>query len=726
MGGYAMGGYTLPSQDYVANTGETLYSQETHLEEEDEDEDEDHAANDNINNDDMDQYEERIEQDDDDIGVQHDTDTTIGYRAPADSFYANTWEDMVDPSLLQIPFLSAVKRALIIYAAKDNRNFSIQRSSTTQLCAACIDDNCKWYVGAYMKSKLNGLWMVTSYVGPHSCIPFGLRRDGRMMDSNFVASEIVGRLRKKHTATIDELWEIIRTKYDHELSYYKVWDAKQKAIAKIFGDWEESYQRLRKLLLAYLDQDSGTQYSYHTIPKPLEGTTLLRYVYWAFAPCIAAFQYCRPMISIDGTHLYGKYKGVLMIAMTTDANQKVLPIAFAVVDKESGASWGWFLECLRTSIERVIENKDICIISDRHKGIKCAIREWPRGQDGRERVYHRYCLRHVASNFNTHFDNPTLKALALKAGYATHDAKFVSIMQTIKEAEINLLRGVDPTDRRIIRYMPYTYLMSEDVDKWTQSHDGGRRYGAMTTNISECFNGVLKGARGLPIAAMVEFTFFKLVAYFHDRHKQITSDLSRGKVWSDYAMEIYNKNEQKIAGHTLRNYNHAEGIYQVVTQYNDHRAGGGNHSHDVRIFDRTCGCGKWQNLKIPCSHAIKVLKGLHLDAPSYIDPCYSLNNAILTYSHNFVVPKSESLWTDVRGPRWVPDPQLLRAKGRPTMSRIRNEMDGVRRERGSRREDLELREIQPRQRCRVCHQEGHNRRCCPNSHRASTSGSAMN
>ena len=30
MGGYAMGGYTLPSQDYVANTGETLYSQETH------------------------------------------------------------------------------------------------------------------------------------------------------------------------------------------------------------------------------------------------------------------------------------------------------------------------------------------------------------------------------------------------------------------------------------------------------------------------------------------------------------------------------------------------------------------------------------------------------------------------------------------------------------------------------------------------------------------------
>ena len=86
-------------------------------------------------------------------------------------------------------------------------------------------------------------------------------------------------------------------------------------------------------------------------------------------------------------------------------------------------------------------------------------------------------------------------------------------MQTIKEVEINLLRGVDPTDRQIGRYMPYTYLVSENLDKWIQSHDGGRRYGAMTTNISKCFNGVLKGACNLPIAAMVEFTWCKLVAF---------------------------------------------------------------------------------------------------------------------------------------------------------------------------------------------------------------------
>ena len=46
----------------------------------------------------------------------------------------------------------------------------------------------------------------------------------------------MGKLQQDHTARIDKLWDIIHTKYNHELSYYKVWDAKKKEIAKIFGD----------------------------------------------------------------------------------------------------------------------------------------------------------------------------------------------------------------------------------------------------------------------------------------------------------------------------------------------------------------------------------------------------------------------------------------------------------------------------------------------------------
>ena len=62
----------------------------------------------------------------------------------------------------------------------------------------------------------------------------------------------------------------------------------------------------------------------------------------------------------------------------------------------------------------------------------------------------------------------------------------------------------------------HQYLKDVPKKKWTLTFNGGYRYGAMTTNVSECFNGVLKGTRSLPIMEMVKYTWFKLNAYFND------------------------------------------------------------------------------------------------------------------------------------------------------------------------------------------------------------------
>ena len=78
-----------------------------------------------------------------------------------------------------------------------------------------------------------------------SHIPIGVRNDGRMMNCNFIASDILKKLCEDHTTPIKHLRSMIELKYEgHKPSYYKVWDAKQKAIGKMFGNWEESYQRL--------------------------------------------------------------------------------------------------------------------------------------------------------------------------------------------------------------------------------------------------------------------------------------------------------------------------------------------------------------------------------------------------------------------------------------------------------------------------------------------------
>ena len=293
------------------------------------------------------------------------------------------------------------------------------------------------------------------------------------MSCNFIALDIHKKLCKDHTTPVKHLRSMIETKYNgHKLSYYKVWDAKQKAIAKMFGNWEESYQRLQKLLMAYIDQDPTTQVFYRITPTNEDDNVLLHYVFWSFSPCISGFKYCKPVINIDGTHLYGKYQGKLLVAMATDANNKVFPLTFVVVDCDSRSSWRWFLQCLRETIGHVIPDEGICIISDQHLGIKNAIANWPRGDDGRTRVFHRYCLRHVASNFNTHFQNLTLKSTALKVRYASQVVKFDTIMESIKQVEIEAIRnkkkvtGKDGKEKNQ-DYLQYTYLMSEFVDMWT-------------------------------------------------------------------------------------------------------------------------------------------------------------------------------------------------------------------------------------------------------------------
>ncbi|KAL0343925.1 UNVERIFIED_CONTAM: hypothetical protein Sangu_1279900 [Sesamum angustifolium] len=138
--------------------------------------------------------------------------------------------------------------------------------------------------------------------------------------------------------------------------------------------------------------------------------------------------------------------GKSMIATVgDDANQQVLPLAFALVDEESLASWRWFLQMLA---KHLLPNDDdrVCLISDRHSGLISAINyvpafKFPRG-------VHRFCLRHVCSNFNKKFNNIRLKDLCWRAGAEVNARKFERIMTEIRELNeeaYNWLGMIDKT-----------------------------------------------------------------------------------------------------------------------------------------------------------------------------------------------------------------------------------------------------------------------------------------
>ena len=47
----------------------------------------------------------------------------------------------------------------------------------------------------------------------------------------------------------------------------------------MFGNWEESYQRLQKLLMTYIDQDPTTLVFYHITSTDEDDVVLLHYVF---------------------------------------------------------------------------------------------------------------------------------------------------------------------------------------------------------------------------------------------------------------------------------------------------------------------------------------------------------------------------------------------------------------------------------------------------------------
>ena len=143
------------------------------------------------------------------------------------------------------------------------------------------------------------------------------------------------------------------------------------------------------------------------------------------------------------------------------------------------------MACIR---RYVTDRSKLCIISDRHPRIQAVFKDISRDFLQPSMIEHHYCLRHLCSNVNTRWNNETLKNLVWRAASATQERKF--------NATFKLIENVNRDTHQYLKDVP--------KDKWALTFDKGYCYGAMTINVSECFNGVLKGAHNLPIMAMVK------------------------------------------------------------------------------------------------------------------------------------------------------------------------------------------------------------------------------
>jgi hypothetical protein len=122
-------------------------------------------------------------------------------------------------------------------------------------------------------------------------------------------------------------------------------------------------------------------------------------------------------------------------AIGNDGNNRLLPLAFALVTAENNDNWEWFMRLVRTKV--IPANREVCVLSDRNQGILNAVQiDIP----GHAPLHHRWCMRHFVSNFYRACGNKELSDDLKDCCLAYTDARFATLYNKLV-AQKNLTPG---------------------------------------------------------------------------------------------------------------------------------------------------------------------------------------------------------------------------------------------------------------------------------------------
>ncbi|KAM3287663.1 hypothetical protein P3S67_021093 [Capsicum chacoense] len=243
-------------------------------------------------------------------------------------------------------------------AVRQSFDYRMEKSCTKLLKAKCLYPGSGWLFRE-IKYETSNRFHIYKYVGVHTCGVEHVTRKHKKMSSELIASLCVNYFWDGKGPSISEIQRIVFKELHCHTSYWMCW--KGSIIAKniIHGTPEHKYACLPAFSHMVELLNPGSSYS--IVVNQIDGSFI--YYFLAFGASIQGYAHMRKVIVVDGTHLYGKYGGVLLSVVVQDTENHIFPIAFCVIDKENDTSWIFFFQKLKYIVE---DEPDLCVISDRH------------------------------------------------------------------------------------------------------------------------------------------------------------------------------------------------------------------------------------------------------------------------------------------------------------------------------------------------------------------------
>ncbi|PHT62575.1 hypothetical protein T459_33546 [Capsicum annuum] len=496
----------------------------------------------------------------------------------------------------------------------------------------CIDPTYRWMVRACAIGE-SGWFHVHKYVGEHTCGVDHVTGKHKNVTVEVIASLILNFFVDNKGPRPKEIERIIFRELHCRLDYWKYWMAGVITKNIVRGTPEHGYVVLPAFSYIFNGLNPGSINSLMVDEK--SGRFI--YYFMAFGASIRGYAHMRKVVAVDGTHLFGKYEGVLLSAVAQDTQNHIYPLAYYVVDKENDASWGFFFGKLKAF---VVDEPELCIFSDRHVSISNGLaRHYPL-------VHHGVCMRHLGENLriNHHyFDSLYLYYHAAKA-YTLEEFNdyFKPLKERCPSASACLEHGVG-------------------FEKWNRAHFPGNRFNVMTSNIAESLNSMLHDEREYTVAAIFNSIAHRFGDIFRKRYAEVDNSKT---TFVPVAEAILREN--MIEGDKLY-------VNNINGSTNEFTVLGYGSSAKVNLSRRSCSCRKYDLVKFPCAHAMAALHLKHGDEYdtsiyNYSLQIYSKELYLLVYLEPFCAAPLESEWSMAReylGMQVLPsdfDPKLERRK----------------------------------------------------------------
>ncbi|KAH6833345.1 hypothetical protein C2S53_005462 [Perilla frutescens var. hirtella] len=522
------------------------------------------------------------------------------------------------------------------YSVREGRPTKFAKNDTTRIYAQCKQrsQGCMWHINAL---KVTGelSYQIRELDLRHTC-PRQVKVSNAK--SGWLARKLETELRVDPNRSLKGFWAAAVQKLGVNISRQQAVRARQKALKIIEGSTSDQYSKLWDYAETLRERNPGSTVILELQDIP-DGKQFKR-IYVCLGAVKSGFLAgCRPWIGVDGCHLSGLNRGVLLAAVCMDPNNDPYPLAYAIVPVENKDNWEWFLGLLKDDLFIEIEHR-YTFMSDRQKGLIGAFEIVLPG------VENHFCVRHLHGNLKrAGFRGQHYKDLMWDAAKATTVPEFNVAMMAIKDV-----------DKKC-----YEWLAAKPPAEWSRSHfTTYEKCDTLVNNMCEQFNKVLVDARDKPILVMLDWIRQYMMSRLQ-RYRDRAERKWEGRKICPRIRKLVEDNQKLATKYTPLKSSHL--LYEVSSNKDGTR-------YSVNLEQMTCDCRRWDISGIPCTHAISAINAEGLDPEDFVNHCYSVETYTNVYNHAIMPMCHDELWSKTGHIPPLP-PSFLKKKkmGRPKKDR---------------------------------------------------------